>query len=91
MEKTLITNVKGIYCHQCSEIITEHLMQTRGVIDANVSYFRAELSVRYDPEIVSEAKLREKLIKVGYAPCEKGARGSNPILNAIIQPFHVKK
>lgn len=86
-EATFFTHIKGMYCRQCPEILTEQLMQTRGVIDCRVEYLKAALTVQYDPGIITEAALREKLALIGYSPCKKGAPGSNPILNALLHPF----
>lgn len=85
--RELITCVRGMFCPRCPEIIAENLLQTRGVIDADVRLLRAELTVRYDPEIVTEAALRETLSQIGYPACERGAPGSNPIVNALLRPF----
>ena len=52
-EKVLTTHVRGIYCRQCPEWIVDDLLHTRGVLDAAVSFWRAELTVRYDPQIVT--------------------------------------
>ena len=60
-EKVLTTHVRGIYCRQCPEWIVDDLLHTRGVLDAAVSFWRAELTVRYDPQIVTEAELRRRL------------------------------
>lgn len=76
-EKVLTTHVRGIYCRQCPEWIVDDLLHTRGVLDAAVSFWRAELTVRYDPQIVTEAELRRVLADCGYPACEKGAPGSN--------------
>ncbi len=54
-----------------------------GVLDAAVSFWRVELTVRYDPQIVTEAELRRVLSDCGYPACEKGAPGSNPLRNAL--------
>ena len=53
-EKVLTTYVRGIYCRQCPEWIVDDLLHTRGVLDAAMSFWRAELTVRYDPQIVTE-------------------------------------
>ena len=82
-EVTLVTTVQGIYCRQCPERITERLTQTRGVIDVSVSLWRSEVAVVYDPGILPEAALLETLRRMGYPACEKGARGSNVVLNAL--------
>lgn len=82
-EKVLTTYVRGIYCRQCLEWIVDDLLHTRGVLDATVSFWRAELTVRYDPQIVTEAELRRVLSDCGYPACEKGAPGSNPLRSAL--------
>lgn len=69
MEKvTLKTYVKGIYCIQCPEIIISGLLQTRGVIDADVAYFQSLVTVTYDPEIITEEKIFRLLNEMEYTP-----------------------
>ncbi len=55
------TYVRGIWCVQCPELILSGLLQRRGVIDADVAYYQSLVTVRYDPEIVTEETLREAL------------------------------
>ena len=62
------TYVRGIYCLECPEKIIFGLLQTRGVIDADVAYFQSFLTVKYDPAIVSEETLRTVLTDLGYPP-----------------------
>ena len=71
-EKVLTTYVRGIYCRQCPEWIVDDLLHTRGVLDAAVSFWRAELTVRYDPQIVTEAELRRT---TATPPAKKARRG----------------
>ena len=82
-EKTLNTGIRGMYCRQCPELILGDLLQTRGVLDADIAYFKGELTVVYDPEIISESDIRRVLSDGGYPACEKGAPGSNPLRNAL--------
>ena len=65
------TYIKGIWCVQCPEWIITGLMQTRGVIDADVAYFQSLVTVKYDPAILTEAALRETLADMGYPPFER--------------------
>ena len=65
------TYVKGIYCVECPEKIIFGLLQTRGVIDADVAYFQSLVTVKYDPAIVSEETLREVLDELGYPPFDR--------------------
>ena len=77
-EKVLTTYVRGIYCRQCPEWIVDDLLHTRGVLDAAVSFWRAELTVRYDPQIVTEAELRRGRTRCATrskVPSAAGRRG----------------
>ena len=65
------TYVKGIWCVQCPELIISGLLQTRGVIDADVAYFQSLVTVKYDPAIVTEEQLRESLTELGYPPFDR--------------------
>lgn len=70
-EKTLKTYVKGMYCAQCPELIICALLQLRGVIDADVEYFKSLVTVRFDPDIVTEAQIFAALDDAGYPPFER--------------------
>ena len=65
------TYVRAIYCVECPEKIIFGLLQTRGVIDADVAYFQSLVTVKYDPAIVSEETLREVLDELGYPPFDR--------------------
>lgn len=65
------TYVRGIYCVECPEKIIFGLLQTRGVIDADVAYFQSFVTVKYDPAFVSEETLREVLEELGYPPFDR--------------------
>ena len=65
------TYVQGIYCVECPEKIIFGLVQTRGVVDADVAYFQSFVTVKYDPALVSEETLREVLEELGYPPFER--------------------
>lgn len=70
-EAVFRTYVKGIWCIQCPELIISGLLQTRGVIDADVAYFQSFVTVRYDPAIVTEEVLRRVLGDMGYPPFDR--------------------
>lgn len=67
-EKLLKTYVKGIYCVQCPEVIISALLQKRGVIDADVEYFKSLVTVKFDPAIVNEEEIFATLTEAGYPP-----------------------
>ena len=70
-EAVFKTFVKGIWCVQCPELIISGLLQQRGVVDADVAYFQSLVTVRYDPEIVTEEALRGTLTELGYPPFDR--------------------
>ena len=70
-EKLLKTYVKGIYCVQCPEIIISALLQKRGVIDADVEYFKSLVIVKFDPAIVNEEEIFATLTEAGYPPFDR--------------------
>ena len=65
------TYVKGIWCVQCPELIIAGILQTRGVIDADVAYFQSLVTVQYDPSILTEGSLRSVLEELGYPPFDR--------------------
>jgi copper chaperone CopZ len=65
------TYVRGIYCVECPEKIIFGLLQTRGVVDADVAYFQSLVTVKYDPALVSEETLRAVLEELGYPAFER--------------------
>ena len=48
------------------------------------------VALLHDAEIISESDIRRVLSDGGYPACEKGAAGTNPILNALKGPFKRK-
>lgn len=70
-EKLLKTYVKGIYCVQCPEVIISALLQKRGVIDADVEYFKSLVTVKFDPAIVTEEEIFATLTESGYPPFDR--------------------
>ena len=65
------TYVKGIYCVECPERIISCMLQTRGVIDADVAYFQSFVTVTYDPAILTVEALRGTLEELGYPPYDR--------------------
>lgn len=86
-EKTIKTYVKGIYCIQCPQIITSMLLQKRGVINADVEYFKSSVRVKYDPEIVSEEELFVFLAEAGYPHIDRKPTLTEKLSARIIHLF----
>lgn len=89
-EITLKTYVKGIYCIQCPEIIISGLLQTRGVIDADVAYFQSLVTVTYDPEIITDEKILQLLNEMEYEPIPRRPTVSEQIASRIGYLFRGK-
>ena len=64
--KTARIRVEGMHCKMCSESVAKALKATPGVEKAQVSFEKGVAVVRYDPEKVTEAKLREVINSTGY-------------------------
>lgn len=88
MEEAIFkTYVKGIYCAQCPEIIISGLLQTRGVIDADVAYFQSLVTVTYDPELVSDQEICGVLTDLDYQPFDRRPSLSEQALTRVAHLF----
>ena len=47
------------------------LLQRRGVIDADVEYFKSLVTVKFDPAIVTEEEIFATLTDAGYTPFDR--------------------
>lgn len=86
-EKLLKTYVKGIYCVQCPEIIISALLQKRGVIDADVEYFKFLVTVKFDPAIVNEEEIFATLTEAGYPPFDRRPSVSDMLMAKLSHLF----
>jgi len=86
-EKTLTSYVKGIYCVQCPQIIISALIGKRGVIDADVEYYKSLVHIKYDPEILSEEELCVFLADTGYPATDRRPTLSEKLSARIIHLF----
>lgn len=76
MQSTEITiKIGGMVCRACAQTIEERLLQTRGVIAAEVSYWKSEARLEYDPELTDEDAIRESIEKTGYRAGPDGMSG----------------
>ncbi len=69
--------VTDMSCANCAETITDRLLDTPGVVDADVNYATDEATVRYNSGDVSRDELYEAIEDAGYSPVrdEGGADG----------------
>lgn len=74
-EEKLTLPLQGMICRQCEDIVCQRLLSVRGVIAANASYWKGEVVIEFDPDLVTEKALRQFLASIGYPPSEKTAGG----------------
>jgi copper chaperone CopZ len=65
-EKTIVLVVEGMTWDGCARSVEKALKETKGVIDAKVSYPKAEAWIKYDDEKITVAKLREVINRTGF-------------------------
>lgn len=76
MKNAIFTaRVQGMICRQCEDAICEKLLFTRGVIQAEASYWKNLVKIEYDPAITDETTLRSMLEQTGYPAGDKGVGG----------------
>lgn len=76
MDKAQTTiQITGMTCAACANRIEKGLNRMEGV-EANVNLALERASVRYDPLVVDDAKLEQKIIDLGYGTIKQTA-GSN--------------
>lgn len=69
------TQINGLWCRQCEDILCHKLNYTKGVISASISYWKGNAVIQYDADIIDEAGLKESLSKAGYPATEKKISG----------------
>lgn len=58
--------VDGMYCASCSYIVRQTLLETAGVVDAEVSARKGVAVVRYDETKTDPQALAQALTRIGY-------------------------
>lgn len=65
--KRTVFKIDGMHCVSCSMNIDGALEDMDGVYEAKTSYAKGETVVRWNPEKVTEEKLRKTIESLGYA------------------------
>ena len=63
---TVNLNITGMTCSACAQRIEKSLNSTEGVTEANVNFAAEKVTVKYNPGVVSLAKLKETVRDTGY-------------------------
>jgi copper chaperone CopZ len=69
--KTATIRVEGMHCNMCSASVAKALKATAGVEKVEVDFEKGEAVVQYDPEKVTEARLREVINSTGFKAVEQ--------------------
>ncbi len=75
--------VDGMICPQCEDEIAQALIHKRGVLTADASYRKSEVTVEYAPNIISEEEIEKKLSDIGYPVGEGGSGTRSDALSAV--------
>ncbi len=73
--ETFCKKVDGMICPQCEDEITQALIHMRGVLAADASYRKSEVTVEYASDIISVEEIEIKLSDIGY-PIGAGKSGT---------------
>lgn len=74
--QTVTLHVEGMTCGGCATDIEKALRATDGVLEARVSFEKAEAWVRYDDRKVTVEKIRKAIDDVGYRVVDGDAKGT---------------
>lgn len=67
-ESLFESHIDGLLCKECEDILLNFLLFKRGIINAECSYFKAKVSIKYDNEIISKDQIKDYLRSIGF-PC----------------------
>jgi Cu+-exporting ATPase len=65
-EKQITLPITGMHCANCSATIERNLNRLDGVVGANVNYATEKATVIFDPAVLSEQAIFDKIEAVGY-------------------------
>ena len=65
-EKQVTLPITGMHCTNCSETITRDLRKLDGVETANVNYATEKATVTFDPSVLDEGSIIERIKSIGY-------------------------
>jgi Cu+-exporting ATPase len=71
----LTVAVTDMSCANCAETIQSRLLDTEGVLSAEVNYATDEAQVTYDPGVVSRAEVYDAVEAAGYSPVREEVEG----------------
>lgn len=58
--------VVGMYCSTCKPIVEKQLEHEKGVKNIDINYMTDSVIIEYDPLLITEEEIKNKLEKSGY-------------------------
>jgi copper chaperone len=58
--------VVGMYCTSCKSIVEKQLKDEKGVIKIDINYMTDSVMVDFNPSLVTNEKIKNRLEKSGY-------------------------
>ena len=58
--------VVGMYCISCKSIVEKQLKDEKGVIKIDINYMTDSVMVDFNPSLVTNEKIKNRLEKSGY-------------------------
>jgi len=68
----LTLKIRGMTCAACSSKVERVLKKLPGVQEATVNLATETANISFDPELVAEKTIRDKIVQVGYEVAEAG-------------------
>lgn len=65
-EKQVTLPITGMHCTNCSDTVARELGKLEGVAAANVNYATERATVAFDPSVLSESNIIERIQDIGY-------------------------
>ena len=65
-EKQITLPITGMHCTNCSDTIARELGKLDGVGTANVNYATEKASVAFNPSVLDESTIIEKIQNIGF-------------------------
>ncbi len=66
MIQSIKLKINGMHCTSCAMNIDGALEDSEGVVEANTSFAKQLVEVKYDPEKIDVSKIKDIIANTGY-------------------------
>ncbi len=77
-KEKIILKISGMSCASCAVSNEKELLKTKGILNATVNFAAKKAYVEYDVDVLSEADVKQVIIKNGYQVDESGQSSAFP-------------